>query len=149
MLWHTDSPLVMSAVSFAALLPLLLVQLPAGVLVDRWDRRRLMVICEGARAVALGSVVDTLAAGRFSAVQLAAVAFQGAQEVLRTELAEGLRWLWRQRFLRTVLAFVAGSNLLPQVRRWHTSGSSRRRADRRAPSPSSWPWAESAASPGP
>ncbi|MFJ1595215.1 MFS transporter [Kitasatospora albolonga] len=77
MLWHTDSPLVMSAVSFAALLlpPLLLVQLPAGVLVDRWDRRRLMMVGEGARAVALGSVVVTLAAGRFSAVQLAAVAF--------------------------------------------------------------------------
>ncbi|AWK10185.1 hypothetical protein DDQ41_16190 [Streptomyces spongiicola] len=75
MLWTTDSPLVMSAVSFAALLPLLRVRLPAGVLVDRWDRRRLMVICEGVRAVALGSVVDTLAAGRSSAVQLAAVAF--------------------------------------------------------------------------
>ncbi|WP_052192916.1 hypothetical protein [Streptomyces sp. CNQ431] len=34
---------------------------------------------------------------------------------LRTEFAEGLRWLWRQRFLRTALAFVAGSNLLLQV----------------------------------
>ncbi|MGV9450286.1 MFS transporter [Streptomyces sp. NPDC003635] len=199
-LWHTDSPLVMSAVSFAALLPLLLVQLPAGVLVDRWDRRRLMAVCEGVRAVALGSLVVTLALGGFSAVQLAAVAFletglailyrlaeRGAvrnvvdasqlatalsrneargraavllgqpggvllqsaarwapflfsalaglaslgslllirkdfqqrrgtpPKSLRTELVEGLRWLWRQRFLRTALVFVAVSNLLLQI----------------------------------
>lgn len=199
-LWHTDSPLVMSAVSFAALLPLLLVQLPAGVLVDRWDRRRLMAVCEGGRFLALGSVALTLAAGHFSAVQLAAVAFtetslaivyrlaeRGAvrnvvaaghlpaalarneargrasvllgqpggvvlqsaarwapflfsalagllslatlllirknfqerrtatRKPLRAELAEGMRWLWRQRFLRAALAYVAGSNLLLQV----------------------------------
>ncbi|MEV7438359.1 hypothetical protein [Streptomyces griseoviridis] len=74
--------------SFAPLLPLLVVQLPAGVLVDRWDRRRLMVICEGARAVALGSVVDRLAAGRFSAVQLAAVAFLETSLAILYRLAE-------------------------------------------------------------
>ncbi|QMU71795.1 MFS transporter [Streptacidiphilus sp. P02-A3a] len=45
---------------FVALLPQLLFQLPAGVLVDRWDRRRTMVWCDVLRGLALGSVAATL-----------------------------------------------------------------------------------------
>ncbi|WP_405113294.1 MFS transporter [Micromonospora sp. NBC_01405] len=41
---------------FAGLLPLLLIQLPAGVLVDRWDRRRTMIWCNVAALAAVGSV---------------------------------------------------------------------------------------------
>ena len=43
-------------VGFAALLPLLLIQLPAGVLVDRWDRRRTMICCDVVSLLAIGSV---------------------------------------------------------------------------------------------
>ncbi|WP_327258034.1 MFS transporter [Streptomyces sp. NBC_01244] len=198
-LWHTDSPLATSAVSFAALLPLLLVQLPAGVLVDRFDRRRLMILCETGRTLALASAALALAVGLFSVAHLAAVAcletslavihriaergavrhvvdpallpaalsqneargraavligqpggvllqsaarwapflfsalaglaslctlllirkdFQqrrGTPKSLRADLAEGMRWLARRRFLRAALGFVAGSNLLLQV----------------------------------
>ncbi|RSN44307.1 MFS transporter [Streptomyces sp. WAC 04229] len=201
-LWHTGSPLAMSVVSTAALLPLLLVQLPAGALVDRWDRRRVMLVCEAGRIAAVGSVAVALAAGRTTVAHLAAVAFteasltvfyrlaeRGAVRnvvhpshlsaalaqneargraagllgqpggvllqaaarwlpfgfgvlgyllsalsllLIRTrfqeeraerahgghlgrEVAEGMRWLRGQRFLRTALGYVAGTNLLFQM----------------------------------
>ncbi|MEV7071816.1 MFS transporter [Streptomyces sp. NPDC091972] len=202
-LWHTGSPLAMSVVSTAALLPLLLVQLPAGAVVDRWDRRRVMLGCEAGRIVAVGSVALSLAAGRLSVAHLAAVAFTeaslavfyrlaergavrnlvpasqlpaalaqneargraagllgqpggvllqsagralpfafgavgylvsavslllirkpfqeqrpaGTQRSSRLagEVAEGLRWLWRQRFLRSALGYVAATNVLFQM----------------------------------
>lgn len=34
---------------------------------------------------------------------------------LRTDVAEGLRWVWRQRFMRTAVVLLAGSNLLFQI----------------------------------
>ena len=201
-LWHTGSPLAMSVVSTAALLPLLLVQLPAGAVVDRWDRRRVMLGCEAGRIVAVGSVAAALAADRLSVAHLAAVAFteaslavfyrlaergavrnlvpashlpaalaqneargraagllgQPAGVLLQSagralpfafgavgyllsaaslllirkpfqeqrsatkdtgrlggEVAEGLRWLWRQRFLRSALGYVAATNVLFQM----------------------------------
>lgn len=49
--------------------------LPAGALVDRWDRRRVMLLCDAGRAVALGSVPLALLAGHLSAAQLYLVAF--------------------------------------------------------------------------
>lgn len=49
--------------------------LPAGALVDRWDRRRLMLLCDLGRALALGSVPLALLAGGLSAAQLYLVAF--------------------------------------------------------------------------
>ncbi|MFJ8795495.1 MFS transporter [Streptomyces sp. NPDC102462] len=201
-LWHTGSPLAMSVVSTAALLPLLLVQLPAGALVDRWDRRRLMLVCEAGRLIVVGSVALALAAGRMTVAHLAAAALveaslavfyrlaeRGAvrnlvhpahlptalaqneargraagllgqpggvllqaaarwlpfafgvfgylvsalslllihkdfqQECadrtgrrrMTTEVAEGMRWVWRQRFLRAALGYVAGTNVLFQM----------------------------------
>ncbi|MFJ9099154.1 MFS transporter [Streptomyces sp. NPDC102405] len=87
-LWHTGSPLAMSVVSTAALLPLLLVQLPAGAVVDRWDRRRVMLGCEAGRIVAVGSVALSLAAGRLSVAHLAAVAFTEASLAVFYRLAE-------------------------------------------------------------
>lgn len=201
-LWHTGSPLAMSAVTTAALLPLLLVQLPAGALVDRWDRRRVMLVCEAGRVLVVGGVALSLAAGRLFVVHLAAAAFAEASlsvfyrlaergavrnlvhpdhlpaalaqneargraagllgqpggvllhslgrsfpfgfgalgylvsllsllfirkdfqteqtgrrdgSRLTGEVAEGMRWLWRQRFLRSALGYVAGTNVLFQM----------------------------------
>ncbi|MFE5895719.1 MFS transporter [Streptomyces sp. NPDC056468] len=73
-LWHTGSGQAAGLVAFAALLPNLVVQLPAGVLVDRWDRKRLMVACEIGRLLALLSVAVTAATGRFWLPHLMAVA---------------------------------------------------------------------------
>ena len=41
------------ALATAQTLPFLLLSIPAGLLADRWSRRRLMVLAEGVRAVAL------------------------------------------------------------------------------------------------
>ncbi|MGV9352625.1 MFS transporter [Streptomyces misionensis] len=87
-LWHTNSPIAMSAVSIAALLPQLLVQLPAGALVDRWDRRRVMVLCEAGRFLALGSVAVVLVAGGFSLAHLVLVAFTESVLAVFYRLAE-------------------------------------------------------------
>jgi MFS family permease len=51
----TDDPRLVVAVTVAARLPWLLVALPAGALVDRSDRRRLIVTVELARAVVLAA----------------------------------------------------------------------------------------------
>ncbi len=50
---HTKSPLIVSATSGVAWLPWLLFALPGGVLVDRVDRRRLMVAIDWARVAAM------------------------------------------------------------------------------------------------
>jgi MFS family permease len=198
-LWHTGSATVAGMVMFAALLPNLLVQLPAGALVDRWDRRRLMIFSDIGCCLAAGSVAVTVLVDRIWLPQLIAVAFvvsslaivhglaerggvrnlvddrqlptaisqyeirsrsvgllgqpigtvlfalarwlpffltalahlaslamvlmikksfqaerTGPPRRLRTEIAEGLAWTWRQRMLRTVLGFIAATNILFQ-----------------------------------
>ncbi|MFJ8433469.1 MFS transporter [Kitasatospora sp. NPDC094019] len=55
-LWQTGSATATGAVGFAATLPNLLVQLPAGALVDRWDRRRVMLWCDLVRLLAFAAV---------------------------------------------------------------------------------------------
>src|SRR5436190_24291081 len=52
-LWATKSPTLTSLVTFAALLPFLVTQLPAGALVDRWNRRTVMIGCDLGRVVAI------------------------------------------------------------------------------------------------
>jgi predicted MFS family arabinose efflux permease len=52
----TGSPARAGVVGFAAGLPALLLQLPAGALVDRWDRRRVMIWCDVGRLLATASI---------------------------------------------------------------------------------------------
>lgn len=54
-------------------LPTIVLPLPIGVLVDRWDRKKLMILSELGRGVALGSIPLALATGHLSLLQLAAV----------------------------------------------------------------------------
>jgi MFS family permease len=57
----TDSPFFVGLVGFMAGLPFLLVSIPAGVLADRLDRRRLLLACQaGATALALLVTLDIL-----------------------------------------------------------------------------------------
>ena len=173
----------------------MLFYLPAGALVDRWDRKRVMLVADAGRALALGSLALALAFDRLALGHVSLVAFiegslfvffslaeqaalpqivpkeqlpaavaqnqariQGAdlagqplggalfgisrllpfaadaisyaisfvsllfvrptfQEErerqplrLRAEIVEGVRWLWRQRFMRAAVLLVAGSN---------------------------------------
>lgn len=71
----TGSPADAGLVGFTATIPYLLMQLPAGALVDRWNRRYVMIACDGGRAVAVGSVVLALALDRIALVQIMAVSF--------------------------------------------------------------------------
>lgn len=51
-------------------LPYLLLGLPAGALVDRWDRRRTMFVCDLGRGLSLASIPIALALGRLTVAQL-------------------------------------------------------------------------------
>ena len=60
---HTKSPLIVSATTGVAWLPWLLFALPGGVLVDRVDRRRLMVTIDWIRVAVMGVLATALLAG--------------------------------------------------------------------------------------
>lgn len=183
-------------VSFIGLLPILLFTLPAGALLDRSNRRLIMLTCQIGRGVAVTSLAVCVALGHIWLAQVAAVlfiditglvffsvgeraalprvvpaehrraavsqnmardygalllgrpvggflfsvgravpfvvdaasylcsvvtlllirtTFEGARKTqryrLRIEIAEGLRWLWHQPFLRTISLIVAASDL--------------------------------------
>jgi len=57
----TGSPAKAGLVGLAANAPFVLLQLPAGAYVDRWNRRAVMLWADAGRAMALGSLAVTLA----------------------------------------------------------------------------------------
>ncbi len=63
---RTHDPLVVSAASGAAWLPWLLFALPGGVLADRVDRRKLMVVIDWSRVVVMGVLGAAMLTGRAS-----------------------------------------------------------------------------------
>jgi predicted MFS family arabinose efflux permease len=72
---HTRSALLVSATSGASWLPWLLFAIPGGVLVDRADRRRLMVTIDWSRVVIMGVLATAMLAGRSSIALLDVVLF--------------------------------------------------------------------------
>ncbi len=60
----TSDPLLVSMAMFAGMLPWLLFALVSGALVDRMDRRRVMVVVDATRAAAIGSLGVAVALGR-------------------------------------------------------------------------------------
>ena len=72
---RTSNALIVAATTGVAMLPWLLFALPAGVLVDRVDRRRLMVAVDWARAAAMGVLAVAILAGWSSIVLLDLVLF--------------------------------------------------------------------------
>jgi MFS family permease len=62
-------------VAAAATVPLLLFQIPAGPLVDRWDRRLVMIVTDAGRAAAIGSVAVVALFGTPTLPHLAIAAF--------------------------------------------------------------------------
>jgi predicted MFS family arabinose efflux permease len=87
MLWH-GSPTQAGLVSFAGLLPMLLIQLPAGVVVDRLDRRRTMIVCDVAGLLAMGSLGVALWNGMLWLPHMLTVAFVGGTAAIFYRLAE-------------------------------------------------------------
>ena len=51
-------------VAFARALSLTLFALPAGVVADRWNRRRLMIAADGVRVLAVGGLAAAILADR-------------------------------------------------------------------------------------
>ncbi len=71
----THSPAQAGLLTATRLLPYLLFSLPAGALVDRWNRKIVMIVCDLIRWPALGSVPLAFGLGHLTLVQLALVAF--------------------------------------------------------------------------
>jgi predicted MFS family arabinose efflux permease len=57
----TQSPTQVGIVSALRIGPYLLLSLPVGALIDRWNRRRVMLVCDVGRAIAVGSLPLALA----------------------------------------------------------------------------------------
>ncbi|MFJ4524720.1 MFS transporter [Streptomyces sp. NPDC088810] len=88
MIWYSGSPGQAGLVGFAGLLPMLLFQLPAGVLVDRLDRRTTMVVCDLAGLVAMVSLGAALLHGTLWLAHIMAVAFVEGTAAIFYRLAE-------------------------------------------------------------
>jgi MFS family permease len=84
----TGSPLQAGLVGFAQALPFLLVYLPAGALVDRLDRKRVMLVADLVRAVVLGSLVAALVWDGVTLTHLLAVVFVDTACFVFFQLAE-------------------------------------------------------------
>jgi MFS family permease len=193
----TGSPAKAGIVGFAQTLPFQLVYLPAGALVDRLNRKTVMLVSDGGRALALASIAVALAVGRLTLVQIVLIAFvegclfvffqvaetaalpnvvpkpqlanavaqnqardqgadlagqplggllfgvsqllpfafdaasylvsfttmlflraplqgtrQRARTRLRTEISEGIAWMWRQRFVRSLALLIGATNFV-------------------------------------
>ncbi|MFL5707171.1 MAG: MFS transporter [Ktedonobacteraceae bacterium] len=66
----TNSPAQAGFVGAVGMLPYLIFSLPAGALVDRWNRKRVMLVCDTGRAICLGSIPLTYVIGHLTLVQL-------------------------------------------------------------------------------
>ncbi len=66
----THSPAQAGLIGAMRGLPYALLILPAGALVDRWNRKRVMILCDIGRAIALGSIPLALILGRLTITQL-------------------------------------------------------------------------------
>ncbi|MFG1809598.1 MFS transporter [Streptomyces sp. NPDC049040] len=70
----TGSPALAGLFGFTQVGTALLVGLPAGAFVDRWDRRRVLLVSEAVRALTLGLLVAALATGTAGFALLATAA---------------------------------------------------------------------------
>jgi MFS family permease len=92
----TGSPFTAGCAVFAATAPSMFAYAPAGALVDRWNPRRVMLLSELGRGVAIGAVAATLAFGNPMVALLMAVAvIEGILEVF-SSLAE-------RRYVRSIV----------------------------------------------
>lgn len=69
-LFVSGSPAQAGLIGSMRLLPYVLLGLPAGALADRWDRKRIMQICDAGRALSLASIPLAFALGHLTLLQL-------------------------------------------------------------------------------
>ena len=70
----THSPAKAGFVGFAGLLPHAVFGLPAGVAVDRWNRKRVMIVADGVRALAIATLATLILLDTVTFWQIAVVA---------------------------------------------------------------------------
>jgi MFS family permease len=70
----THSPARAGIVTFVNRFPFFLFSLPAGALVDRWNRKRIMLVCDGGRLAGAASIAVALLIGRANFIQVLVVA---------------------------------------------------------------------------
>ncbi|MEV5721081.1 MFS transporter [Amycolatopsis mediterranei] len=78
MLALTGSPAAAGALAAVRALPYLMFGLVAGALVDRWDRRRTMIVCDLARALNMATIPVVLVVWRLTPEHLFVTGFLGA-----------------------------------------------------------------------
>jgi hypothetical protein len=84
----TGSPAQVGLVAAAQSLPYLVLSLPAGALVDRWNSKRVMIACDGVRALAFASLPAAWALGGLGLPQLYAVAVVAGSAFVFYNIAE-------------------------------------------------------------
>ena len=84
----THSPAQAGFVAALRALPATLFSLLAGVLVDQWDRKRVMLVCDTVRALSLASIPVTYALGHLTIWQLYITAFLEGTLMIGFELAK-------------------------------------------------------------
>jgi MFS family permease len=84
----TGSPVQVGLVAAAQSLPYLLLSLPAGALVDRWNRKRVMIVADAVRALAFASLPLAWWAGALTLAQLYAVAAVAGSAFVFYNIAE-------------------------------------------------------------
>ncbi len=115
---HTRSPLIVSATAGVAWVPWLLFALPGGVLVDRVDRRRLMVAIDWIRVGAMAVLATALLTGRAGIALLDAVLFvTNSGEVIFRSASQAMipAVVPRERLERANGWLVGGTTLMQQM----------------------------------
>lgn len=84
----THSPVQAGLLSATRLFPYLFFSLPAGVFIDRWNRRTVMILCDLVRWLALGSIPLTFLLGWLNVPQLYIVAFSEGTAYVLFSLAQ-------------------------------------------------------------
>lgn len=84
----THSPAKAGIAGFCGTLPYALFYLPAGAMLDQYDRKRIMLICEVGRFIALGSIAVAAWIGRLTYPHILAVSFVGGTFFVFFSVAE-------------------------------------------------------------
>jgi predicted MFS family arabinose efflux permease len=71
----TQSPAAAGIAGSLRMIPYLVLSLPVGALIDRWDRKRVMILCDVGSALAVGTIPVAMAFDALTLGQLYAVCF--------------------------------------------------------------------------
>jgi hypothetical protein len=106
----THSAAKAGLVAFARSLPWALLALPAGLAADRWSRKRLMIVADGVRVLAIGSLAVAILLHRVAFWQVVLVAFvEGGGSALFVAAVPGaLRAVVPARQLPAAVSFQTG-----------------------------------------